>query len=51
MSGTITTLQAAALWGIESDSGDDYLAEVYREECEVLADMIRELGSEVVGEA
>lgn len=35
------------LWGIESDSGKDYLDEVFTEESEVLASMLSELGIEV----
>lgn len=31
------------LWGIESDSGDEYFQEVYQEEREILIDMLASL--------
>lgn len=37
---TLYTLESAGLWGIESDSGEDYLGEVYAEQCaELQADI------------
>ena len=36
-------LQSPGLWGIESDSGDDYFRQVYQEEREVLIDMLASL--------
>lgn len=38
--GTHITLESAGLWGIESDSGDDYLDEVYHEEIGQLKNII-----------
>jgi hypothetical protein len=39
---TIYTLESEGLWGIESDSGEDYLAEVFEEQkVELLADILR----------
>lgn len=35
------------LWGIESDSGEDYFAEVGREETATLGEMLAELGLEL----
>lgn len=46
---TIYNLESAGLWGIESDAGDNYFNEVYREEREsLLADMIAFARFEVV---
>ena len=36
-------LQSPGLWGIESDSGDDYFREVYQEERDVLTAMLASL--------
>lgn len=36
-------LQSPGLWGIESDSGDDYFRQVYQEERDVLIDMLNSL--------
>jgi hypothetical protein len=36
-------IESPGLWGIESDSGDDYLKSVFQEESEILADMLKEL--------
>lgn len=33
---TVYELTSAGLWGIESDSGEDYLQSVYEEECATL---------------
>lgn len=38
------TITSPGLWGIESDSGAQYLAEVYEEERAVLFEMLAELG-------
>lgn len=38
------TITSGGLWGIESDSGEDYLREVAEEELSSLADILRELG-------
>jgi hypothetical protein len=40
-------IESPGLWGIESDSGDDYLASVFQEESDILADMLAELGVKV----
>jgi hypothetical protein len=39
--GTGYTLTSAGLWGIESDSGEEYLNEVYGEECDALLGDLR----------
>lgn len=38
--GTYVNLESAGLWGIESDSGEDYLNEVYAEELDALKEML-----------
>jgi len=38
------TVTSPGLWGIESDSGAAYLDEVYADECESLAAMLRAIG-------
>lgn len=43
-------IRSPGLWGIESDSGD-YLDEVFKDECAVLADMLRQLSGMTVEEA
>lgn len=40
-------VRSPGLWGIESDSGDDYLAEVFGEESHVLEEMLGALGVRV----
>ncbi|GEM_PF-2536844 len=40
-------IRSPGLWGIESDSGDDYLAEVFGEESHVLEEMLSALGVRV----
>jgi hypothetical protein len=40
----IQTITSPGLWGIESDSGAQYLAEVYEEERAILFEMLTELG-------
>jgi hypothetical protein len=40
-------IESPGLWGIESDSGNDYLESVFQEESEILADMLAELGVQV----
>lgn len=44
----IQRLESPGLWGIESDSGEDYFNEVFIEEKAILADMLEELGVKVV---
>lgn len=43
--GVFHEMTSAGLWGIESDSGEEYFAEVFREECEALKADIAALGS------
>lgn len=40
----IMTLKSGGLWGIESDSGDDYLAEVFEEQKDDLLAELKTLG-------
>jgi hypothetical protein len=49
--GTIRqTITSPGIWGIESDSGDDYMATVFQDECEQLAEMLEAMGITVEGE-
>jgi hypothetical protein len=43
----LARIESPGLWGIESDSGEDYLDSVFREESDILADMLAELGVKV----
>ena len=45
----LTRIESPGLWGIESDSGEDYLDSVFQEESNILADMLAELGVKVAG--
>lgn len=38
------TITSPGHWGVESDSGDDYLDGVFAAECDTLAGMLRKLG-------
>ena len=50
--GTITQrITSPGLWGVESDSGADYIAEVYAGECDQLAEMLEAMGITVEGVA
>lgn len=40
-----TTLMSPGLWGVESDSSEDYFQEVYRQEREILIAMLASLKS------
>jgi hypothetical protein len=40
-------IESPGLWGIESDSGDDYLDSVFQEEIAILTDMLAELGVKI----
>lgn len=40
----LVTIESPGLWGVESDSDENYLDSVFQEECETLADMLTELG-------
>jgi hypothetical protein len=44
----IQHIETPGLWGIEDDSGDDYLESVFQEECNTLASMLEAMGIEVV---
>ncbi len=44
INGVRQKIKSSGLWGIESDSGADYLQETYREQLEELRDMLDELG-------
>lgn len=37
--GTFFNIDSPGIWGVESDSGEEYLAELYREECAELKAM------------
>ena len=41
----VSDLSSPGLWGIESDSGDPYFQEVYRDEREILISMLASLKS------
>jgi hypothetical protein len=40
----LARIESPGLWGIESDSGEDYLDSVFQEESAILAGMLAELG-------
>lgn len=42
------TISTPGLWGIESDSGEEYLNQVFSEESSTLVEMLAALGVEVV---
>ena len=44
----LVKIESPGLWGIESDSGEDYFQSVFQEESDILADMLTELGVKVV---
>jgi len=44
----LTRIESPGLWGIESDSGENYFDSVFQEESAILADMLAELGVKVV---
>lgn len=44
VNGTIQRITSPGLWGIESDSGRDYFAEVAQEELAQLRDILAEMG-------
>lgn len=43
----LARIESPGLWGIESDSGEDYFDSVFQEEIAILADMLAELGVKV----
>lgn len=44
---TMVPIESAGLWGIEDDSGADYLKSVYAEECDELAELLTQMGMTV----
>ena len=40
----LVTIESPGLWGVESDSDEDYLESIFQEECDTLADMLAALG-------
>lgn len=46
--GVLQAISSPGIWGIEDDSGDEYLNEVYAEECDTLATMLKALGVKVM---
>ncbi len=44
----LVKVESPGLWGIESDSGEDYFHSVFREECDILAGMLAELGVKIL---
>lgn len=44
----VQRFESPGLWGIESDSGEDYFNEVFIEEEAILADMLEALGVKVI---
>ena len=44
----LVKIESPGLWGIESDSGEEYFDSVFQEESDILADMLTELGVKVV---
>lgn len=47
----LQTITTPGLWGIEDDSGDQYLAEVAADETDVLRSMLAELGATLKAES
>lgn len=45
--GTMLDFKSAGLWGTESDSGEEYLGEIFAEECEALKDIISALANPI----
>lgn len=43
----VHAIQSPGVWGIDSRSDEDYLNEVFADECDTLASMLRALGVEV----
>lgn len=43
-------IESSGLWGIESDSDEQYFKEVFAEQCAELVEMLTALGIEVVGQ-
>jgi len=44
----LVTIESPGLWGVESDSDEDYLDSVFQEECDTLTEILAELGVRVV---
>jgi hypothetical protein len=45
----LQTIKSPGLWGVESDSGEEHFNEIFQEEADTLAGMLRELGVKVDG--
>jgi hypothetical protein len=43
-------LQTPGVWGIEDDAGEDFFQEIFADQCDVLAEIIEQLGGEVTEE-
>ncbi len=43
--GTRYTLYSPGLWGVESDSGDEYLGEIFRQECDAIREDLAAMGT------
>ena len=53
LGGVCQTIKSGGLWGIESDSSEDYIESIYKEEKEDLSDMLQSIGfstKEIEGE-
>jgi hypothetical protein len=44
VNGTIQEISSPGLWGVESDSGEDYLRDIGKDESATLIDILKELG-------
>lgn len=42
------TVESPGLWGVESDSDDDYVHEIFKEESRTLEQMLTKMGMEVI---
>lgn len=42
--GIVGPVESPGLWGVESDSGEDYLEDIYREELSTLRAMLKAMG-------
>jgi len=49
--GTLFNIESPGLWGIESDSGEDYFNEIYAEQLAELKDMLAALANQVYEES
>lgn len=44
----LQTIESPGLWGVEDDGDQEYLTEVFNDECDVLAHMLTEMGIKVL---